>query len=279
MMRSAFRILASAALVSIAVVTAGAPAAIAEDRQEPLPADLEGVEIVERPDAQVPLDLRFVDESGSEASIRDYMRHGRPVILTLNYYRCPMLCTLILNGLVQGMKDMTWIPGNQFEVVTVSIDPNETPNLARGKKKSYLEDYGKPEAAAGWHFLTGRQADIRRLADSVGFGYAYIPERNEFAHGAAIFVLTPEGRVSRTLYGVQFDAPTLRLALVEASQGRIGSVMDRFILYCYHYDATAGKYAPAALKIMQVGGGITVLLLGSVLASLWLRELRQRRAA
>lgn len=278
-MNAPLRILVSAALAAIASGAVWTPGAVAEDRQEPLPADLKGVEIVEHPDAQVPLDLRFVDESGGEVTLRDYFQHGRPVILTLNYYRCPMLCTLILNGLVQGMKDMPWVPGNQFEVVTVSIDPNETPNLARGKKKTYLEDYGKPEAEGGWHFLTGRQPDIRRLANAVGFGYAYIPERDEFAHGAAIFLLTPEGRISRTLYGVQFDGPTLRLALVEASQGRIGSVLDRFILYCYHYDATAGKYAPAALKIMQVGGGLTVLLLGSVLASLWLRELRHRPAA
>ncbi len=261
---------------------AAAGPALAEgtaERAEGLPKDLEGVGIDEHVGADVPLDLPFKDENGRDVTLGRLLRPERPAILTLNYYRCPMLCTLILNGLVQGMKDVGWSPGGEFDVITVSIDPTETPTLARQKKQSYIEEYGKPEAAPGWHFLTGPESSIRALASAVGFRYRFVPERNEYAHAAAIFALTPSGKISRYLYGVQFDGPTLRLALVEAGEGKVGSALDRFILYCYHYDATAGKYAPAALKIMQVGGALTVLVLGALLGSLWLRESRRRRAA
>ena len=263
-----------------AMVVAGmAGASAAQDRAEPLPKDLEGVGITENLDAPLPLETRFVDETGKDVALGEFFNGGKPVVLTLNYYRCPMLCTLILNGLVHGLKDVAWNPGTDFEVVTVSIDPRDTPEIAAAKKKNYVEEFGRPGAAAGWHFLTGTEPNIHRLADALGFRYRYVEETGEFAHGAAIFLVTPEGRVSRYLYGVEYDPSTLRFGLLEASKGRIGSALDRFVMYCYHYDATAGKYAPAALRIMQVGGALTVFALGIALSVLWLRDARRRRAA
>lgn len=249
------------------------------ERKEPLPATLEGVGVEDKTDAQVPLELVFADESGKSVALGEFFEPGRPVLLTLAYYECPMLCHLVLNGLVQALRDVPWSPGEEFEIVTVSIDPGETPPLARAKKANYLESYGKPQAAAGWHFLTGEAEAIERLADSVGFGFRYVEERDEYAHPAAIFVLTPEGRLSRYLSGVRPAARTLRLSMVEASQGQVGSALDQFILTCFHYDAEAGKYAPAALKLMRLGGAVTVVIVAVMLAVFWARESRRRRTA
>jgi protein SCO1/2 len=199
--------------------------------------------------------------------------------LTLVYYECPMLCTLVLNGVVDVLKQLDWTPGSEFEIVTVTIDPLEKPALAKQKKKQYVEAYGKPAAAPGWHFLTGEAHAIRALADAVGFGYRYIENDDEYAHPAAIFIITPDGRVSRYLFGVKHDPKTLRLSMVEAAEGRIGSPLDKFLLYCYRYDSEEGRYAPVAIRIMRVGGIGTVLILGAALLTFWLREARQKRLA
>jgi len=241
------------------------------------PRSLEGVGITEHRDAQIPPDLAFVDESGRKVTLADYFDGDRPVILTLNYYRCPMLCTLQLNGLIEALKELNWTPGEQFEIVTVSIDPVETPTLAKAKKQSYLSEYGRPAAAKGWHFLTGRQKEIRHLAAVCGFDYKWNEDRREWMHAAALFVCTPDGRLSRYLYGVQFEPQTLRLSLVEASSGKIGSPLDQIILYCLHYDAGAGRYSLAALNLMRAGGAVTVVLVGTLLAVFWRRESRRRR--
>jgi protein SCO1/2 len=270
------RVLTLALAMGLAAPALAVPA---QERAEPLPRDLEGVGIDERLDAQVPLDLPFVDERGQRVLLRDYFRPDRPVIVTLNYFECPMLCTLVLNGLVEAARELDFVPGREYDIVTVSIDPRETPTLAAAKKRSYVGDLGNPSAAAGWHFLTGPPESIRGLADAVGFRFRYLEDQDEFAHGAAIYVVTPAGRVSRILYGVQFDAKTLRLSLVEAAGGRIGTPLDRVILYCYHYDSSTGTYAPAAVKIMRLGGALTAAILLAFLATWWMREFRARRTA
>lgn len=250
---------------------------VAAQRTEPLPADLEEIGVTQNLDAELPLDLEFVDDEGRRVTLGSYFESDRPVLLSLVYYECPMLCTLVLDGLVRVMEEMEWVPGDQFEVVTVSIDPEETTQLAQQKKASYLRSYGKAEAAKGWHFLTGDEEAIRRLADTVGFRYRYLEENGEFAHPAVLFVLTPDGRVSRYLFGVQHDPKTLRLSLVEASEGGIGNPVDKFLLYCYRYDPAEGRYAPVAMQVMRVGGGVTIALLGTVLLTFWLREARHKR--
>jgi protein SCO1/2 len=248
----------------------------AEDRIEPVPKPLVHVGVDEKLDAALPLSLVFKDDAGRSVSLGSYFRPGRPVVLTLNYYRCPMLCTLELNGLVQGMKGLAWTPGDEFEVVTVSIDPRETAALANAKKRSYLEDLGRPSAEAGWHFLTGSQASIDALTKAVGFSYEYDKETDQFGHAAVVMLATPEGRVGRYLYGVEFTPATLKLGLLEASKGKIGSTWERFILYCYHYDAQQGRYSLAARSVMRAGGALTVLALGVALGGFWLRERRHR---
>ena len=240
---------------------------------------LDKVGIEEHLDAALPLDLEFLDEDGRTVRLRDYFDGVRPVILTLNYYRCPMLCGLQLNGVVAGMEELDWTPGVEFEMVTVSIDPLETPELAKAKKENYLKRYQRPAAARGWHFLTGRQVNIERLAETVGFGYTYDVVSGQYAHAAAIFVITPDGRVARYLYGIEYPPKNLKLALMEASQGEIGSPLDQLIMYCFHYDPASRRYAPVAMNIMRVGGGATALVLGATLGVWWLRESRRRRRA
>jgi len=258
-----------AAVALLLVLAAGGD--VLAERSEPLPKELEGVGITELPGARIPLHLTFRDENGNPVRLEQYFTRGRPVILTLNYYRCPMLCGLMLNGLMDGLRELDWQPGREFEIVTVSIDPLETPTLARLKKQSYMESLGRPEAAAGWHFLVGQPAEIKALADAVGFHYRYSEERKEYVHAAGLFVGTPEGRIARYLYGVMFEGRTLRLALTEAAEGRIGSTVDQLLLYCFHYDANQGRYVVAATNVMRLGGAATALVLGGWLLTWWLR--------
>ncbi len=255
------------ALASAAVVLAAG--SVAAQRAEPLPKALAGVGITEHLGAKIPLDLQFTAEDGKPVRLSRYVDGTRPVILTLNYFRCPMLCTLMLNGLVDGLKGLPWTPGNQFEVLTVSFDPLDTPALAMLKKETYMEELGRPGAAAGWHFLTGTQANIKALTDAVGFSFRYIPEQQQYAHPTGVFLLTPDGRVSRVLYGVQYSTQTLKLALTEARQGKERSTGDQILLYCFHYDANAGRYVVAAGNIMRLGGGVTLLVVGVWLAVAW----------
>ena len=239
-------------------------------RQEPVPQDLEEVGITERLEEQIPLDLGFRDEQGRKVVLGDYFS-DRPVILSLTYSNCPMLCYLQLDGLVRALQDLDFSPGQEFEIVNVSVDPNESSQRALVTKCKHVEMYGRRETASGWHFLTGGEASIKRLADTVGFRYKFVPERNEYAHAAAIMIATPKGRLSRYLYGVVYSPPTLRLALVEAGQGKIGTTLDQVLLFCFHYDAASGSYAPAAMRVMQIGGCLTLaaLLLGVV--PFWMR--------
>jgi protein SCO1/2 len=242
--------------------------------EETTPREMDGVDVVEHLNDQVPLDLTFTDEQGKTVRLGDYIDGLHPVILTLNYYACPMLCSMELNGLVEGIKGLDWTPGQQFQVVTVSIDPSEKPELAAAKKANYLKSLGMDGAEAGWHFLTGEHDHIKQLADTVGFGYRYDPAQKQFAHGAAIFVLSPQGKISRYLYGIEFPPKQLRLGLVEAGEGKTGSVVDRFLLRCYHYDPASRKYGVYVWGVMRAGGVLTMVLLGGFLMFLWRRERR-----
>lgn len=242
-----------------------------------VPAQLEEVGVEEHLDAKLPMNLEFRDEYGAVVTLSDYFDGTKPVILTLNYYKCPMLCGLQLNGLLDGLIDLDWTPGQEFELVTVSINPLETPALANEKKQNYMKRYERPSAAKGWHFLTGREAEIRQLASTLGFGYTYDRETGEYAHAAAIFVATPDGRVARYLYGIEYPEKRLRLALLEASNGEIGSTIDQLILYCFHYDPESRRYSPVAMNIMRLGGSATALVLGLTIGGYWLREARRRK--
>jgi protein SCO1/2 len=277
---TASRLITAAAAALVALTGWSMPAAAqAPLMTEDVPEALEDVTIIDRTGNEIPLDLPFVDESGRAVTLADYFRPGRPVILTLNYYRCPMLCSLILNGMVNALNDIDWAAGEQFDIVTVSINPDEGPELAAQKKKSYLTQYDCPTAAEGWHFLTGEQANIEKLATAVGFKYRRIEETGEYAHAASIMFITPEGRVSRYMNDVMFDPKAVRLALVEASEGSIGSPVDKFLLMmCYHYDPEAGSYAFSAMKLMRLVGILTMLAIGAVILILWRRGPKRQPA-
>jgi protein SCO1/2 len=241
--------------------------------QPNLPSSLRGVGFDQRLDAQVPLDLTFHDEAGRTVRLEEYFT-DRPVILVLAYFRCPMLCTQVLNGLVQAMLDMRLSPGKDFTVLTVSFDPSDTPAMAAAKKKTYLERYGRPGAEAGWHFLTGEESSIAPLTKAVGFRYHYDPTHDQFAHASGIMVLTPGGKVSRYFYDVHYSSRDLRLGLVEASENRIGTPVDQVLLFCFHYDPQEGRYGPAILNIVRLGGVVTLLSIGGFVV--WLcRQKRQ----
>ena len=259
----------------LAPALAPRPAAAAS---EPMAPDsvVRNVKIEQKLDAQVPLDLEFRDETGSPVRLAQYLKSGKPVVLSLVYYRCPGLCTMTLNGMSRAFKPLQFSAGKEFEVVTVSIDPKETPSLAAEKKAEYLRLYGRPGAESGWHFLTGDEAAVRRLADTVGFRYAYDPATDQYAHAAGIMVLTPTGRVARYFYGLEYSSRDLRWGLVEASENRIGSVADSVNLLCFAYDPTTGKYGVPVMRTLRAGAVVTVLTVGGFVC-LMLR--RDRRAA
>ena len=236
-------------------------------------SDLGSVGVDEHLNQELPMNLVLKDSSGRKVRFGDLFEADRPVILSLNYSDCPMLCQLQLNGLIDGLQGVRWDAGEQFLVVSVSIDPLETTQRARQIKQHYLRAYGRPGTADGWKFLTGDAASIQQLADSVGFRFQYVPERKEYAHAAVVMVCTPEkGRVSRYLYGVLYPAQTLRMALVEAGEGKIGSTLDRVLLFCFHYDAASGRYAPVAQRLMKAAAAVTLLFLFVGLFSAYLRR-------
>lgn len=233
------------------------------------PPGLKNVGIAQRLNQQVPLDLAFRDETGKTVHLRDYF--GKPVILTLVYYRCPMLCGEVLSGLTNSLKILKFDIGNQFNVVTVSFNPQETPQLAASTKAGYIQRYGRPGAAAGWHFLTGSQDSISALTQAVGFQYQYDPQSSQYAHATAIMVLTPEGRVAQYYYGVEYAPRDLRLGLVQASNHKIGTVVDSVLLYCYHYDPITGKYGAVITRVLKLSGVATILVIGGLVLVLFRR--------
>jgi protein SCO1/2 len=235
------------------------------------PSLLKEVGIDQKLNQSIPLNLEFRDEHGKAVQLGEFFGQ-KPVILSLVYYNCPMLCTQVLNGLESSLKLIPMDIGKQFNVVTVSIDPTERSVLAEAKRALYTGLYGRPGAAAGWHFLTGDQQQIKQLANAVGFRYAYDPDSKQYAHASVIMILTPEGKLSRYFYGIQFPSRDLRLGLVEASQGKIGSPVDQVLLFCYHYDPSTGKYGLLISRLIQTAGAVTVFAIATLIFVLYRRE-------
>lgn len=245
-------------------------------RAEELPAPLRKVGFEQRLDAELPLDLAFRDESGRSVRLGDFFGQ-KAVVLAMVYYECPMLCTLTLSGLVSALRALSFDVGREFEVVTVSFSPSETPELAARKKAAYLKEYRRAGAERGWHFLTGEAASIAALGDAVGFRYEYVPEQKQYAHAAGLIVITPRGRVARYFFGVEFSPRDLRLGLIEASEERIGNAVDQLLLYCFQYDPAHGKYGAAIMNVLRLGGGLTVAAVATFLAVMLRRERREAR--
>lgn len=234
------------------------------------------ITIEQKLNAQVPLNLTFRDETGRQVQLKQYFGK-KPVLLTLVYYECPSLCGLVLQGLLKSLRVINYTPGDQFEIVTVSFNPKETPQLAAAKKQNFLKEYGRLDAAKGWHFLTGEETQIRKLADSVGFRYVYDPKSGQFAHAAGIMLLTPSGKVARYFYGIEYSPRDLRLGIMDASQGKVGSPVEKVILFCYQYDPTTGKYSLAIIRVIQLASVLTALVLGGFISAQMYRERRKQK--
>ncbi len=261
-----------AAAVFAAVIGAGAPAwaqSAGGSFYEPprgasatpatrMPDLLVGIGLDQRLGQKIPLDLPFVDEQGRTVRLGDFFGK-RPVILTLVYYECPMLCTQVLNGLATSIRPLTFDVGREFDIVTISFNPRDTPELARAKKANYIEAYHRPGAAAGWHFLTGTPASIDALTAAVGFRYTYDPTSSQYAHASGIMVLTPDGTLSKYFYGIEYWPRDVRFALMEASERKIGSVIDQLLLPCFHYDPKSARYSVAVMRLVRSAGIATVL--------------------
>lgn len=262
-------------LIALFLVLA-VPFASANQRQAKkpgVPEALKEVGIVERLGESVSInELQFVNEDGKTVSLSQYFKRGKPVLLNLVYFECPTLCSFVLNGLLDSLKRLSWTPGQEFELLTISIDHRETPKLAATKKAAYLKEYGREGAENGWHFLTGTEDQIRKLAAQVGFGFKYDEQEMQYAHGAVLTALTPEGKISRYLYGIEYSQKNMRLALLEASNGAIGTVIDRVLLFCYRYDPASRKYSVYATRLMNAGAAGTTLIFGGWLAMFWRRQ-------
>jgi protein SCO1/2 len=235
------------------------------------PIPLRGVNLEQKLGQQVPLGLKFRDESGRAVDLKSYFGQ-RPVILALVYYSCQDICPLVLDGLVRSLRPLSFNIGDQFDVITVSFDPRDTAALAAAKKSDFVNRYGRPGAQEGWHFLTGDEHAIERLTESVGFRYNYESEKDRFGHATGIILLTPEGKIARYFYGIEFSPRDLRLGLIEASSNRIGSPIDQLLLFCYHYDPTAGKYNLLITNVIRLAAGATVIALGAFIALMLRRE-------
>jgi len=245
-------------------------------QQYGIPAVLKGVGIDQNLNAQLPLEAQFRDETGATVRLGNYFR-GRPVILNLVYYKCPMLCNMILSGMVKTLRRVDLNPGTDFDLVTISFDPKETPQLAAAKRQSYLAQYNRPAAAGAWHFLTGDDAQIHKVTDAVGFHYQWDERQHSWAHASAIFVATPDGKLSRYLYGIDYRDRDLRLSLVEASANKIGTLSDQVLLFCYCYNPTNGRYGLVITNVIRLLCTITFLALAAFVILSLRRERRMKR--
>ncbi len=267
-------------LMATGLALAQSPSSFTRDAIQPssqvTPSDLKNVGIDQRLDQQLPLELQFKDESGKTVKLGDYFNSGRPVILNLVYYTCPMLCGEELAGMSSALGVLKFTPGSEYEAVTVSFNPDETPEIASQTKKTYIdrlnERLEKKTDGTGWHFLTGQQAEIQQLADAVGFHYKRDARTGQFIHSAAIMIVTPQGKLAQYYYGVEFSPKDLRLGLIEASRNKIGNLVDQVTLYCFHYDPKSGRYGAVVTNVMRLGGAITLLVLGGFLIVMYRRE-------
>jgi len=263
-------------LVLFATLVAGPASAVPRTPQQGIPAgvppELEQVGVDEHLDAAIPLDASFRDQDGKAVTLRDYFDGKRPVVLNFAYHSCPVLCPMVLNQVETGLKGVGWTMGREYEVVTISVDPNDSLEKARARKAGLLADYDRAGADKGWHFLVGDQANIERVAKAVGFRYHYDESIQQWAHPSVLMIAKPDGTMARYLYGLEFAPNDIKLGLLEASQGRSISTVEQIILYCYHYDPKGGKYVLVATRVMQVGAVITVVLIAFFLGIFWIRE-------
>jgi protein SCO1 len=262
-----------AGLLAVVLGASAHPVAAGEDQR---PAILRDVAFDQRLGAEVPLDAGFRDETGATVTLRNYLG-DKPVLLVPAYYECPMLCTIVLNGVVSALRALPFDVGKEFRVVTFSFNPRETSELAAAKKATYLEDYRRPGAAAGWHFLVGDEPSIAALTQAIGFRYAWDEASKQYAHASGIVVLTPAGRISHYFFGVEFAPRDLRLALVEASGEHIGSLVDQLLLFCFHYDPATGRYSRLALNAVRAGGVLTLAMLVAFVVLMLRRDAKRAR--
>ena len=239
-----------------------------------LPQTLKAVGIDQKLGAQLPLDAEFKDEDGRTVKLGSYFNNGRPVVLAFVYYECPMLCTQVLNGLTGSMKGMSLDAGEDFDVVAISFDAreNDKPELAKNKKANYIERYGRPGTEKGWHFLTGTEESIKAVTDAAGFSYKWDERSNQFAHAAAVMVVTPEGKMSRYFYGIDYAPKDLKFGIMESSSEKVGNPAEKLLLYCYHYDPATGKYGFAILRMLRLAGVATLVGMGAMLFVFWRRS-------
>ena len=271
-------------VAAIATCVAAAPSVRAQTWREPegqaipnaTPPELQGVDVVEHLGGALPREATFRDSDGNLVRLGDLFDGKRPTVFVFAYHTCPMLCSLVLDATVKALNDVRWTVGEEFDVVSISIDPKDTPESATKKRAQVVESYTRAKGAtAGWHFLVGNEDQIRKVTDAVGFQYRYDERQKQYAHPAAIYLVTPDARIARYLYGIQFDPGDVRLGLLEASEGRSISTTEKLLLYCYHYDPQGKHYSLVAMNVMRVGAGATALAMGSLLALMWAREYRR----
>jgi protein SCO1/2 len=238
------------------------------------PPELQNVGIKQQLGAQLDLNMSFKDENGNTVQLSQYINGSKPVIISPIYYNCPRLCNFHLNGLTEGLQKVDWSPGDKFEMIAVSFDASETPDLAKAKKENYMKMYNRAGTEGGWHFLTASQDVIKKLTETVGFEFKWNEEAKEWAHASAAIVVSPDGQITRYLPGIVFEAKDIKLALTEAGQGKVGSFVDSLLLYCFQYDPHKSEYAIAAVRLMKLGGFLTVLILGIWLGPIWIRYLK-----
>jgi protein SCO1/2 len=242
--------------------------------------ELEGVGIVEHLKGQLPADAAFRDAEGKPVHLGDYFDHKRPTLLVFAYHTCPMLCSLVLDATVRSLNEVQWTVGREFDVVSISIDPKDTPETATRKRGQVVNSYVRARGdTTGWHFLVGDEPNIAKVTEAVGFEYRYDARQKQYAHPAAVYLLTPDGKMARYLYGIQYDPKDIRLGLLEATEGRSVTTTERILLYCYHYDPQGKHYSIVAMNVMRLGGAVTLVVFGSFLGIMWLRERRKKKSA
>lgn len=264
-------------LLSLCLATLTGPRVMAYDPAQTeisnqTPQQLEGIGVTEKLGDQIDLGTPFTDDAGNPVTLGSYFKTGKPVVFSIVYYSCANLCNFHLNGLTSALKKLPWTVGQEFELVALSMDHRETPELAGKKKANYVNEYGRPDSINGWHFLTGSEDNIKKIADQVGFGFRWDEAGKQFAHASAAIIVTPGGKISRYLHGVTFEPQTVRLALLEAGDGRIGNIIDRIVMFCFQFDPRKSKYTIYAWNIMRIGAVLTVLLLAVLLVPVWMRD-------
>ncbi len=266
-------------LLLVALLLAGFTETLSAQLNQGRPAELEGVDVDEKLGETIPLDLEFINTDGQTVTLGELMIPGKPVLLTPVYFECPMLCNLVIEGVYKVVEELQWTPGQDYTIISFSINPEESWQTAADGKERYLSGFNRPGAREGWHFLTGEEGQIRELTDAIGFHYKYDDESQEYLHPASIIFLSPEGMVTRYLYGIQYPEFDLRNALYESADGQIGSTIERAVLYCFTYDPESGSYVPVAMNIMKLGGLATMIILGIFLGLFWMKERRSMQSS